>query len=273
MNDDPNFKPEVLRIFSVNDENERQIDLSRISPLEFFKNDIIRFRLTGRMPPEPDYRIVNFIGSVLHDITADKIDFSECDFKDTLVKGALFSNCTFDGGAFATTFFFNTVFRRCTFYNVAVHNCDFQKVEFAECDLTNLLMKSSRISESSFNACKTSNKICEMSTFFDVPFRNTSIQTETITNNFGLRSMDLHDSPVRSGRVREKYHFMDISELASLFNSPKLSVLEKLSLEYFLVHDFINGSQLLDEALDLTRWTKMYANPGSFVELLDKFSE
>ena len=31
--------------------------------------------------------------------------------------------------------------------------------------------------------------------------------------------------------------------------------------------------QVLDEALNITRWTRIYRNPGSFVELLDKFAE
>src|SRR6185436_7835745 len=120
--------------------------------------------------------------------------------------------------------------------NLAAHSCDFHRVQFTNCDLTNLLVKSSRFSECVFDNCITSNKICEMSTLFDVTFLRTAIQIETILNNFGLTSDRLHDSPIRSGRVREAHGSLSIDHLTSLVESEKGSALERLSLEYFLTH-------------------------------------
>lgn len=265
--------PRPLRVFLEGDNGEKEVDLTKITPADFFKNDLIRYRITGTVPAGTDFSVVNFIGCELYDITADGIDFSECDFKDTLVKGAVFSDCSFNGGTFATTFFSETEFRRCTFYNNAAYSCDFRRVHFVDCDLTNLLVKSSRFSQCTFQNCITSNKICEMSTLFGVTFEGTPIQLETITNNFGLTSRDLMNAPIRSMRVREPYQQLSDDDLKALFNSQKLSALEKLTLEYFLEHTLVNGSVLLDESLNIARWTRIYRNPGSFVELLDKFAE
>jgi uncharacterized protein YjbI with pentapeptide repeats len=270
---DHHLSPKPLRVFLEDDAGEKEVDLAKVAPTEFFKNDLIRYRITGTIPREPDFSIVNFVGCVLHDITAEGVDFSECDFKDTFVKGAAFSECIFNGGTFATTFFSDSEFRGCTFYNNAAYSCDFRQVHFIDCDLTNLLVKSSRFSQCSFQNCITSNKICEMSTLFDVTFTNTPIQLETITNNFGLTSSDLRDSEIRSGRARESYHPLQVDDLKDLLNSRDLSALERLTLQYFLDHTLLDGSVLLDESLDITRWTRMYRNPGSFVELLDKFAE
>jgi uncharacterized protein YjbI with pentapeptide repeats len=263
----------ALRVFLESDEGDKEIDLTKVDPQKFFKNDLIRYRLSGTIPAQPDFRIVNFIGCVLHDISADGVNFSECDFKDTLIKGAIFSNCDFNGGTFATSFFSQSEFRRCTFYNLAAYSCDFHQVHFIDCDLTNLLIKSSRFSQCSFQNCVTSNKICEMSNLFDMTFVGTPIQIDTITNNFGLIMGNLDNSPIRSGRIRESYHLLEIGELKALLKSRNLSALERLALEYFLDGILLNGSLLLDESLDITRWARIYRNPGSFVELLDKFAE
>ena len=271
MNQSLDAKP--LRVFLVTDRGENEVDLTKASSAEVFRNDLVRHRLTGTLPSGPDFKIVNFIASELYDIVANGIDFSECDFKDTLVKGAVFSDCKFDGGTFATTFFADTEFERCTFYNLAAYSCDFRKVRFLDCDLTNLLVKSSQFSESLFRNCVTSNKVCEMSTLFDTRFENTPIQMETITNNFGLRSRDLTDSIIRSGRAREDYQLLSVEDLRDYLGSKQLSVLENLAVEYFYEQTLLNGSVFLDEALDITRWTRIHRNPGSFVELLDKFGE
>jgi uncharacterized protein YjbI with pentapeptide repeats len=262
-----------LRLFLQTDNGEQEVVLSEASPEEFFKNDLVNYRLTGTIPQGPDFRIVNFVGCILHDVRADGVDFSECDFKDSLLNGATFSSCKFDGGTFATTFFSDTEFRECTFYNLAAHSCDFRRVQFINCDLTNLLVKSSRFSQCSFENCITSNKICEMSTLFDVTFSNTAIQIDTIVNNFGITSDHLHHSQIRSGRVREAHSSLSIEHLTALVESEKGSALERLSLEYFLTHTLLNGSPRLDQSLDITRWTRIYRNPGSFIELLDKFAE
>jgi uncharacterized protein YjbI with pentapeptide repeats len=262
-----------LRVFLEGDNGEKEVDLTKVAPADFFKNDLIRYRIIGTVPSSTDFSVVNFIGCELYDIVADGIDFTECDFKDTLVKGAAFSDCSFNGGTFATTFYSETEFRRCTFYNNAAYSCDFRQVHFVDCDLTNLLVKSSRFSQCTFERCITSNKICEMSTLFGVTFVDTPIQLETITNNFGLTSGDLKNATIRSMRVREPYRSLSNDDLKALLNEQKLSALERLTLEYFLDHNLLNGSVLLDESLNIARWTRIYRNPGSFVELLDKFAE
>ncbi len=265
--------PGALRIFFDGDRGEEEVDLSKFSPGEFFRNDLVRYRITGKLPPGIDFRTVNFVGCVLHDVTAEGVDFSECDFKDTLLKGVTFSDCNFKDGTFATTFFSETEFRRCSFYNLAAHSSDFNRVHFIDCDLTNLLVKSSRFSGCPFTNCVTSNKICELSTLFDVTFTKTTIQVDTITSNFGLTSESLKDSQIRSGRARETHDLIKVEELDSFLATQNLSPLERLSLEFFLNHTLLNGSIALDESLDITQWTRIYKNPGSFVELLDKFAE
>lgn len=270
---DQNLDTNPLRVFQETDQGDSEIDLAKISPTNFFRNDLIRYRLTGTFPSGPDFSVVNFIACQLYEIKADGVDFSECDFKDTLVNGGQFSSCKFDGGTFATTFFADTEFRSCTFYNHAAYSCDFRQVRFIDCDLTNLLIKSTRFSECSFENCVTSNKICEMSTLFDVNFDGTPIQLETITSNFGLRSDNLTNTSIRSGRARETYKPLNDDDLKVLLKSPHLSTLEGLALQYFLEKTLVNGSSLLDESLDITSWTRIHRNPGSFVELLDKFGE
>jgi uncharacterized protein YjbI with pentapeptide repeats len=262
-----------LRIFLETDRGENEIDLTKASPSEFFRNDLIRHRFTGTLPSGPDYSVVNFVACEMHDISANHIDFSECDFKDSLIKGAEFSNCTFDGGTFATTFFADTEFSGCKFYNLAAYGCDFHQVRFVACDLTNLLVKSSQFSQCTFLNCVTSNKIFEMSTLFDVRFENTPIQLETITNNFGLRLDDLTNTMIRSGRAREEHESLSVQDLKNVLDSHGLSALEGLALEYFLEQSLLNGSLLLDESLNITRWIRIHRNPGSFVELLDGFGE
>jgi uncharacterized protein YjbI with pentapeptide repeats len=262
-----------LRVFLETDHGENEIDLTKVSPAEFFRNDLIRHRITGTLPSGPDFSVVNFVACELYDIAARSIDFSECDFKDTLIKGAEFSDCKFDGGTFATTFFADTEFYRCKFYNLAAYGCDFRQARFVDCDLTNLLVKSSQFSQCTFQNCVTSNKICEMSTLFDVHFDSTPIQLETITNNFGLRLGNLTNTTIRSGRAREEHESLSVEDLKNLLGSHDLSALEGLALEYFLEQSLLNGSHLLDESLDITRWTRIHRNPGSFVELLDKFGE
>lgn len=265
--------PNPLRAFLEGDGGENEVDLSKVTPEEFFRNDLTRYRISGAIPPGVDFSTVNFVACTLHDVTAEGVDFSECDFKDTFLKGGTFTDCSFNGGTFATTFFADTEFRRCTFYNLAAHSSDFRSVRFIDCDLTNLLVKSSRFSECMFQGCTTSNKICELSTLFGVVFDGTPIQVETITGNFGLTSDGLVNAQVRSGRVREAHDFLGAAELEALLKSRKLSSLERLSLEYFLNHTLLGGSAALDESLDLTQWVRIYRNPGSFVELLDKFAE
>ena len=271
MNQSLDTKP--LRVFLESETGEKEIDLTKVSAAEVLRNDLVRHRLTGTIPSGPDFKIINFVACELYEINAKAIDFSECDFKDTFVKGAIFSDCTFDGGTFATTFFADTEFHRCTFYNLAAYSCDFRKVQFVDCNLTNLLVKSSQFSESRFRNCITSNKICEMSTLFDTHFESTPIQFETITNNFGLRKDDLTDSVIRSGRAREDHQSLTLERLRNRLGSKQLSSLENLALEYFCDQTVLNGSVFLDEALDITRWTRIHRNPGSFVELLDKFGE
>src|ERR1041385_7919677 len=97
---DQNLDTNPLRVFQETDQGESEIDLTKISPTNFFRNDLIRYRLTGTFPSGPDFSVVNFIACQLYEINADGVDFSECDFKDTLVNGAQFCNCKFDGGTF-----------------------------------------------------------------------------------------------------------------------------------------------------------------------------
>lgn len=239
----------------------------------FFVNDIVRYRISGALPDSPDYRKVNFAQSTLYDVSAHSIDFSECDFKDCLIKNAVFEDCKFDGGMFATSFFAETLFSGCTFYNVGVQNSEFHRTTFASCDLTNLLVKSSKFRRCLFEQCGTSNKVMEMSVLDDTTFRSTNIQIDTITENFGLTVENLENSTIRSGRVREHFQTLTLRDLEELQRREDLSPLEKLRLHYFLKASLLAGSELLDQSLDLAGWIKIYQNPGTFVELLDRFSE
>ncbi|HEV7644223.1 MAG TPA: hypothetical protein VGO50_09805 [Pyrinomonadaceae bacterium] len=65
---------------------------------------------------------------------------------------------------------------------------------------------------------------------------------------------------------------MNDEDLRTLLASDDLSNLEKLSLEYYLEETLLNGSKVLDKSLDITQWTRLYKNPGSFIELLEKFA-
>lgn len=248
-------------------------DLATVNPNEFFVNDLTRLTITGEIPAGPNFKKVNFVQSTLFEITATGVDFSECDFKDTLLKGARFSRCSFNGGMFATSFFMDCLFEECTFYNLAASNSEFHRTSFINSDLENIIVKSSKFRRCLFRNCSTTNKIAEMSTLDETHFERTEIQLETITENFGLRRSDLEGSLVRSGRTREDYTHLTTEQLKNYSESGGLTAIERLRLEYFLVESLIGGSAVLDEALDLSAWIETYQNPGTFVELLNSFSE
>jgi uncharacterized protein YjbI with pentapeptide repeats len=261
-----------LRILVDGEEGPREADLAGRSLSEFFRGDLLRYQFTGTIPPLPNLKVVNFVECVLHDVEATKVDFSECDFKDCIIRNCTFRDCTFDGNSFSIDFISDTTFERATFFNSGAHGCEFRNVTFVECDLTNLLMKSSKFVRCRFVACKTSNKVMEMSRLDDVTFERTDIQIDTITNNFGLTASDLVDARVRTGRPRDEHRLLTAAELAGL-SLPNLSDIERVRLAYFINPDFTHGSEALDSALDVTRWTRTYKNPSSFIELFEAFAE
>jgi uncharacterized protein YjbI with pentapeptide repeats len=262
-----------LAAFRQNDESEEQIDLSRISLEDFFKNDIIRTRITGTIPNLPNLSLSNFVESILAGIQAEDVDFGDCDFKDTLIKETSFRRCSFENATFATSFLADCEFIECRFYYAAAHSAEFFRVKFIDCDLQSVLMKSSKFVDCVFQSCKTNNKLMEMSTLDNSKFILTDIQLQTVTGNFGLISTDLVDAIVRSGRIRESHKTLSHDDIRAELGNSRWSALEKLRIEYFLAYDLRNGSDYLDQALDLTRWTRTYKNPGSFIELLEGFSE
>ena len=73
-----------------------------------------------------------------------------------------------------------------------------------------------------------------MSTLFDVTFENTQVQLETITNNFGLTSEDLENSPVRSGRARETHQPLSLDDLRNHLGSPNVPTLKNWLWSTFL---------------------------------------
>lgn len=262
-----------LRIYREDANDGLGVELSGPDALAVFVNDVVGVRISGELPSGPDYAKVNFSQCSLIGITARNLDFSECDFKDCLIRTANFIECSFNGGMFATSLFSELNFSRCTFYNLGVHNSDFHNTIFEECDLTNILVKSSQFRACQFERCETSNKVAEMSVLDDTTFTETEIQINTITENFGLRAGNLQGSPIRSGRVREEYRLISSDDLRSRLREPDLSALEKLRLDYFLTGHLLDGSEFLDASLDLGAWVRLYKNPSTFVELLDRFSE
>jgi hypothetical protein len=107
----------------------------------------------------------------------------------------------------------------------------------------------------------------------DTYFEHTDIQLQTIISNFGITKDNLVDSRIRSDQVREAFSFLSLDDLRTYFNDERFSPIEKLRLEYYLNSDLTAGSEYLDEALNLSRWTRVYKNPGSFAEMLESFSE
>jgi uncharacterized protein YjbI with pentapeptide repeats len=261
-----------LRILIDSENGLHQVDLSGRSLVEFFHGDLLRYQFTGTIPALPNLNVVNFVECVLHDVDATKVNFSECDFKDCIIRDCTFQECVFDANSFSIDLISDTTFQRSTFFNSGVHGCEFRNVTFIECDLTNLLMKSSKLVRCHFVGCKTSNKVMEMSRLDDVVFERTDIQIDTITNNFGLTADDLVDAHVRTGRPRDEHRLLSAADLREL-SLPNLSDIERVRLEYFLNPDFIDGSEALDSALDVTRWTRIYKNPSSFIELFESFAE
>ncbi len=270
---DNSHPPQELQVFRTEDSGMTEIDLSGTKPADFFKNDLVRVQITGSIPREPDYRLVNFVESVLYNTIAEDVDFTECDFKDTQVKNSTFARVKFDNGTFATSFLSDCTFHDCTFYNTAVYNSEFHCVTFRHCDLAHLLIKHSRFVECAFIDCTTSNRLIEMSTLDGTYFEHTDIQLQTITGNFGLTRHDIVNSRIRSDQLRENFSFLSEEDLRNYFASPRLSPIEKLRIEYFLNPDLTLGSEYLDESLNLSRWTRVYKNPGSFTEMLERFSE
>src|ERR1044071_6398293 len=261
-----------LRIFAEADGVSREVDLLDRSLAEFFRGDLLRYQFTGAIPPLPNLKVVNFVECVLHDIDAANVDFSECDFKDCIIREAVFRDCTFDGNSFSIDFVSGSRFERTTFFNSGMHGCEFRDVTFVECDLTNLLIKSSKFVRCRFVGCKTSNKVMEMSRLDQVTFERTDIQIDTITSNFGLTAGDLVGAGVRTARPRDPHRLVAPEDVDQIV-TPSLSDVERLRLAYFVRPDFVDGSEALDSALDVTRWTRTYKNPSSFIELFEAFAE
>jgi hypothetical protein len=112
-----------------------------------------------------------------------------------------------------------------------------------------------------------------MSTLDSTLFSSTNIQIETITSNFGIFQEDLVESKIRTARVREDHQLLEPSDISVYLADKPLTPIERLRVEYFVDRDLTRGSIALDESLNITRWTQIYKNPGSFVALLESFSE
>ncbi len=50
--------PRALRVFSEGGGPSGEVDLAAVEPSDFFKNDVVRCRITGTIPSGPDYRVV-----------------------------------------------------------------------------------------------------------------------------------------------------------------------------------------------------------------------
>ncbi|HEX6097552.1 MAG TPA: pentapeptide repeat-containing protein [Thermoanaerobaculia bacterium] len=261
-----------LRIFMEGPNGWREADLGGRSLPEFFRGDLVRYQFTGLIPPLPNLNVVNFVDSILQEVEAVDVDFSECDFKDCSIRDSAFKRCKFDGNSFSSNLFSDVLIEDSTFYNSGIHGCEFRNVDFVRCNLTNLLMKSSKFVQCRFVDCTTSNKVMEMSRADGVTFEQTDIQIETVTSNFGITASDIVDGHVRTARAREEHRLLRASDIGKL-DFGGLSDLERVRLAYFINPDFRYGSEALDNALALTSWRRGFTNRSSFVETFESFAE
>jgi hypothetical protein len=228
-------------------------------------------RLSGRLVDQRSAPHCNIVDSLLIDIEVDAVDFTRCDFKGTTIRNSHFRRTKLGFSTFAQVTIDNSTFAECDFPDTAMHDCEFRNVTFVDCDFSNILIKMSNFESCSFDNCKTNNKVFETSRFYECRFDNSQIQIETIEENYGLVS-SYYKGQVRDGRSDEAFRQLPVASLAERLKRPETHPLRRLNIYYFLKETLIEGSEYLDEALNVESWSsRWFRSLGAFAADLNQW--
>jgi hypothetical protein len=242
-------------------------------PGGIFSREIRDVKLTGKVRYCATSRECNVVDSLFEGFGGESVDFTRCDFKDSVIRNSEFLRCRFGMASFAATSFLQTGLKECQFPDTSIQDCDFTDVEFVRCDLRNIVVKTCTFIRCTFVDCVTNNKVFETSRFSECQFTKTELQVETIEENFGLTAAAYDDGvgSLRKGRddgerpVR-RCRSTDLRRFLKRSGHP----LKALNLEYFITGSLLEGSVLLDAAFDLRSWLSRRA--GSFIVTLRQWS-
>lgn len=214
----------------------------------------------------------NVVRSVLDGVEANRIQFERCDFKDTSIRDSVFRDSALGHSSWFYNSVNNTRFERCSFTDMSLQNSDFQGTVFKDCDLRNIIIKACRFDRCQFIDCTTNNKVFETSRFSECAFRQTQLQIESITENFGL-SRSQYEGAVRSGRADRSFRLLSDVEVAAWGKGNSVHPLSAVSIHYFLHETLLDGSLALDRAADLKSWMPSFRTANSFTVTLDHWIE
>jgi uncharacterized protein YjbI with pentapeptide repeats len=228
--------------------------------------------VTGELHGGRTAHACNVVEAVFDELTADSVDFNGCDFKDSSIRSSRFVNSTFNSSSLAYNTFLHSQFESCTFAHTDIQNCEFVETTFIGCDLRNLLIKTCIFSRCEFVECQTNNKLFETCRLIDSRFRATTLQVQTLAENFGLTKSDYNDA-LRSDREDMAHRTIAIEDLEGWLKTTSLQPLQKANIDYFINETFLGGSVHLDASLKLDAWSSTFRTAGSFVVTLSQWAD
>jgi hypothetical protein len=268
--DEQTPEPRDVDFYTAGTPALQKIEFTGGDPRGIFGRELRNVELTGVLSHHKTAPACNIVDTVIQSLTADTVDFTRCDFKDTAIRNSAFTRCDFRSSSFAYNAVFESSFDECSFSDTAIHSCEFIDVAFARCDLTNVLIKSSTFQRCTFTDCATNNKLFETCRFADCRFKGTDLQIQTIEENFGL-TVAQYDGLLRDGRGDERHLRVPIEELTRVLEDRSRHAMQRLLVFYFLNGSLIEGSSHLDEALLLDSWLPNFRTAGSFAVVLTQW--
>jgi hypothetical protein len=251
---------------------EREIRLTGLDSAGVFDRELRGARITGVLHDRSTPRACNVIESVLHSFMTERVKFTRCDFKDNSIRSCHFNNTQFDSSSFAYNTVVETQFEGCSFHDTDMQHCEFNRTVFWKCNLANLLVKGCTFLECEFADCETNNKVFETCRLTDCRFVRTELQVQTIAENFGITSAG-YDGLLRDGRGDSAHKKLERVKLLQWATESSIHPLQRLSVEYFLKPNFLDGSRTLDQCFAVETLVPRSRTAGSFALVLSRWSE
>jgi uncharacterized protein YjbI with pentapeptide repeats len=218
----------------------QRIELKGTDAGSLFDRELRGVELMGLLRDHHTARACNIIECTLRSFTAERVDFTRCDFKDNAIRSCRFVDSKFDSSSLAYNAVSQSIFEGCSFQDTDVQNCEFEQTVFLRCDLQHLLVKACTFNRCEFRECHTSNKVFEMCRLTDCVFSDTELQVQTIAENFGLTREQLHGG-LRDDRGDREHRKLTIGDLHGWLKSAPAHPLQKLSVDYFIKGNLPGG--------------------------------
>jgi uncharacterized protein YjbI with pentapeptide repeats len=238
----------------------------------FFQREVRGMELSGVLHGSRTARACNIVETVIRSLTAESADFTNCDFKDSAIRSSRFIDSQFGSSSLAYNAVSKCTFERCSFPDTDIQNCEFEETVFVDCDLQHLLVKTCIFSRCEFRNCQTSNQVFETCRLTDCLFEGTELQLQTITDNFGITNA-AYKGQIRDNRSDLPHRRHPTDQLHQFLKSTSFHPLQKLNLYFFIKGTLLEGSQYLDECLNLSAWVLTFRTATSFSVSLNQWVE